>query len=59
MYVIKNIRQREYLYNLGFTYVPKQDLYDVTKEVYLFVDSKLLRECLTFYSNIKNKQYRK
>lgn len=58
MYVVKNKRQREYLYNLGFTYIPKQDLYDTNKEVYLFVDNELLRECLTFYSNIKNKQYK-
>jgi len=34
MYVIKNKRQREYLYNLGFNYSKSQDLYNSSQEVY-------------------------
>lgn len=56
MYVVKNKRQREYLYNLGFNYSKSQDLYNPSQEVYLFKKTDLLMESITFYSHIKNKQ---
>ena len=59
MYVVKNKRQREYLYNLGFNYSKSQDLYNHSQEVYLFEKTDLLMESITFYSHIKNKQINK
>ena len=56
MYVVKNKRQREYLYNLGFNYSKSQDLYNPSQEIYLFEKTSLLLEAITFYSHIKNKQ---
>ncbi|GCD12721.1 hypothetical protein [Clostridium tagluense] len=59
MYVVKNKRQREYLYNLGFNYSKSQDIYNPSQEIYLFEKSDLLMESITFYSHIKNKQINK
>lgn len=59
MYVVKNKRQREYLYNLGFNYVVDKDLYNPSEEVYLFKKTDLLMESITFYSHIKNEQLNK
>ena len=59
MYVVKNKRQREYLYNLGFNFITSQDLYNPSQEVYLFQKTDLLMESITFYSHVKNKQLSK
>ena len=59
MYIAKNERLRNYLYSIGFNYTTLKDLKDETKEVYGFKDSELLREAITFYSNLRKKVYNK
>lgn len=56
MYVIKNKRMMQYLYSLGFNYQTQKDRTGINECVYIFQDTHLLRESITFYSNIHNKQ---
>lgn len=54
MYVIKNKRLRDYLYCLGFNFKTQIDRTGRTDYVYLFPNTKELKEAITFYTSFKN-----
>lgn len=56
MYVVKNKRLREYLYNLGFDFTRKPDIKGNLDEIYLFKKTDLLMEAISFYSKVKKIQ---
>ena len=53
-YVIKNDRLKNYLYTLGFTYREVPDRTLKQKFVYLFPNTDLLKEAITFYTHLHN-----
>jgi len=56
MYVIKNKRLKDYLYTLGFFCKAQEDKTRRTDYVYLFSNTKELKEAITFYTEFRNKQ---
>ncbi|MHB8034892.1 hypothetical protein CF069_13325 [Clostridium botulinum] len=57
MYVIKNIRLKNYLYSLGLSYRKQIDKTGKQDYIYLFTDTKELRQAITFYTEFhKDKQ---
>jgi len=53
-YVIKNIRLRDYLYNLGFTYRKVLDKTHRQEFIYLFKNNEKLHQAITFYTSMKD-----
>jgi len=54
-YVIKNSRLKEYLYTLGFSYREVPDRTLKRKFVYLFPNTALLKQAITFYTQLHKK----
>ena len=54
-YVIKSRRMRIFLQEHGLDCQVRQDYNDPTKDVYLFIDSPILRKLMAHYANKKRK----
>jgi len=55
-YVVKNPRLKNYLYTLGFYYIPSRDTTGQQDYIFLFEDTKDLQEAISFYTRFKNKK---
>lgn len=55
MYVIKNKRLKNYLYNLGLDYKAQKDKIGKQDYIYLFKDTEELRKAITFYTEFHKK----
>lgn len=58
-YVVDNIRQRDYLYCLGFDYNTKDDRKNKGKAIWIFDRTELLLEAIDFYIKVREKNLRK
>ena len=54
-YVVDNIRQRDYLYTLGFNYNTKDDRKNPGKAIWVFDRTELLLEAIDFYIRTREK----
>ena len=54
-YVVDNIRQRNYLYTLGFNYNTKDDRKNPGKAIWIFERTDLLLEAINFYIKMREK----
>ena len=55
MYVIKSERLKNFLYCLGFNFKEQEDKTGRTDYVYLFSNTKELKEAITFYTEFRKK----
>ena len=54
-YVVDNIRQRDYLYTLGFNYNTNDDRKNPGKAIWVFDRTELLLEAIDFYIRTREK----
>lgn len=54
-YIVDNIRQRDYLYTLGFDYNTKDDRKNAGKAIWIFDRTDLLLEAIDFYIRMRER----
>ena len=54
-YIVDNIRQRDYLYSLGFDYNTKDDRKNPGRAIWIFDRTDLLLEAINFYIKMREK----
>lgn len=54
-YVVKNVRLREYLFNLGFDYEQVQDKTGKQDYVYLFEANEYLYDAMSFFTELRKR----
>lgn len=58
-YIVDNIRQRDYLYTLGFDYNTKDDRKNPGRAIWIFDRTDLLLEAINFYIKVREKNIKK